>query len=167
MEQWAELRREHSVRGVSIKELSRRTGLSPKTVRAALRSSTPPRYQRVAAVLVWLRAIGLSPCRLDRDARRATPGGDLANEPGRSQAKARVVAMQRALADGRECPRPWSTSATRFSRMRHSPVKRCATPALGGCPTPDATAWVPRAARRRAECAAASECWASGRRTPS
>ena len=96
MEQWAELLREHFVRGVSIKELSRRTGLSPKTVRSALRSSTPPRYQRVAAVLVWLRAIGLSPCRLDRDARRATPGGDLANEPGRSQAKARVVAMHRA-----------------------------------------------------------------------
>jgi lambda repressor-like predicted transcriptional regulator len=44
MEQWAELRREHSVRGVSIKELSRRTGLSPKTVLAALRSWTPPSY---------------------------------------------------------------------------------------------------------------------------
>jgi lambda repressor-like predicted transcriptional regulator len=46
--QWAELLREHFVRGVSIKELSRRTGLSPNTVRAALRSSTPPRYQRVS-----------------------------------------------------------------------------------------------------------------------
>ena len=48
MEQWAELRREHFVRGVSIKELSRRTGLSRNRVRAALRSSTPPRYQRVS-----------------------------------------------------------------------------------------------------------------------
>jgi hypothetical protein len=31
VEQWAELLREHFVRGVSIKELSRRTGLSPNT----------------------------------------------------------------------------------------------------------------------------------------
>jgi lambda repressor-like predicted transcriptional regulator len=34
VEQWAELRREHFVGGVSIKELSRRTGLSRNTVRA-------------------------------------------------------------------------------------------------------------------------------------
>jgi transposase len=47
VEQWAELRREHFVRGVSIKELARRTGLSRNTVRAVLRSSTPPRYERV------------------------------------------------------------------------------------------------------------------------
>lgn len=40
-EQWAELRREHFVRGVSIKELSRRTGLSRNTIRAALRSCDP------------------------------------------------------------------------------------------------------------------------------
>jgi transposase len=46
VEQWAELRREHFVRGVSIKELVRRTGLSRNTIRAALRSSAPPRYQR-------------------------------------------------------------------------------------------------------------------------
>ena len=48
MERWAELRREHFVLGVSIKELARRTGLSRNTVRAALRSSTPPRYERVS-----------------------------------------------------------------------------------------------------------------------
>ena len=46
VEGWAELRREHFVRGVSIKELARRTGLSRNTVRAALRSSMPPRYRR-------------------------------------------------------------------------------------------------------------------------
>ena len=46
MEQWAELRREHFVRGVSIKELVRRTGLSRNTVRAALRSPAAPRYSR-------------------------------------------------------------------------------------------------------------------------
>jgi transposase len=49
VEQWAELRREHFVRGVSIKELARRTGLSRNTVRAALRSPAPPSYERAAA----------------------------------------------------------------------------------------------------------------------
>jgi hypothetical protein len=38
VEQWAELRREHFVRGVSIKELVRRTGLSRNTIRVALRA---------------------------------------------------------------------------------------------------------------------------------
>src|SRR5947209_11578684 len=42
VERWAELRREHFVRGVSIKELVRRTGLSRNTIRAALRSDAPP-----------------------------------------------------------------------------------------------------------------------------
>jgi len=46
VEQWAELRREHFVRGVSIKQLAGRTGLSRNTVRAALRAPAPPRYRR-------------------------------------------------------------------------------------------------------------------------
>jgi transposase len=49
VEGWAELRREHYVRGVSIKELARRTGMSRNTVRSALRSATAPRYSRPAA----------------------------------------------------------------------------------------------------------------------
>jgi transposase len=49
VERWAELRREHFVRGVSIKELARRTGLSRNTVRLALRSQSPPRYERTSA----------------------------------------------------------------------------------------------------------------------
>jgi transposase len=49
VEQWAELRREHFVRGVSIKALARRTGLSRNTVRAAIRSSEPPGYRRAPA----------------------------------------------------------------------------------------------------------------------
>lgn len=48
VEQWAELRREHFVGGRSIKELSRTTGLSRNTIRRALRSETPPGYQRTA-----------------------------------------------------------------------------------------------------------------------
>ena len=49
MERWAELRREHFVRGVSINELVRRTGLARNTIRAALRAPAPPRYERALA----------------------------------------------------------------------------------------------------------------------
>jgi hypothetical protein len=49
VEGWAELRREHFVRGVAIKELARRTGMSRNTIRSALRSQGAPRYSRPAA----------------------------------------------------------------------------------------------------------------------
>jgi transposase len=45
VERWAELRREHFVRGVSIKELQRRTGLARNTIRAALRCDAPPAFR--------------------------------------------------------------------------------------------------------------------------
>lgn len=48
MEQWAEIRRLHRVDGVSIREISRRTGLHRKTVRRALAAGEPPRYSRPA-----------------------------------------------------------------------------------------------------------------------
>jgi transposase len=50
VERWAELRREHFVRGVGIKELARRYGIDRNTVRRAVRSQEPPRYQRPRAV---------------------------------------------------------------------------------------------------------------------
>jgi transposase len=50
VERWAELRREHFVAGKSIKRLVRETGLSKNTIRRALRSEQPPRYQRTPAV---------------------------------------------------------------------------------------------------------------------
>jgi transposase len=50
VEGWAELRREHFVRGVSIKELARRTGMSRNTVRSALRSAAAPMYSRPSPV---------------------------------------------------------------------------------------------------------------------
>jgi transposase len=46
VEQWAEIRRMHLVEQVPIKEIVRRTGLARNTVRAALRSKAPPRYER-------------------------------------------------------------------------------------------------------------------------
>ncbi len=48
VERWAELRREHFVRGVSIKELARRFGVDRNTVRRALRSDRPPAYSRAS-----------------------------------------------------------------------------------------------------------------------
>jgi transposase len=45
VERWAELRREHFVRGVSIKELARRTGLARNTIRSALRCDAPPAFR--------------------------------------------------------------------------------------------------------------------------
>jgi transposase len=48
VEQWAEVRRLHFVRGLSIHEIHRRTGLHRETIRRALRSDDPPRYRREA-----------------------------------------------------------------------------------------------------------------------
>jgi transposase len=46
VEQWAEVRRLHFVRGLSIHEIHRRTGLHRETVRRAIDSDKPPRYER-------------------------------------------------------------------------------------------------------------------------
>ena len=49
VEQWAEIRRLHRVERLSIREISRRTGLHRKTVRRALAASSPPRYARTGS----------------------------------------------------------------------------------------------------------------------
>lgn len=46
MEDWAEIRRLHRAEGVPIKAIARRLGIARNTVRAALASDEPPRYQR-------------------------------------------------------------------------------------------------------------------------
>jgi DNA replication protein DnaC len=46
VEQWAEIRRMHFVKGLSIKEIVRRTGRDRNTIRRVLRSEQPPRYER-------------------------------------------------------------------------------------------------------------------------
>ena len=46
VEQWAEVRRLHFVRGLSIREIHRRTGLHRDTIRSALASDEAPRYSR-------------------------------------------------------------------------------------------------------------------------
>jgi transposase len=48
VEQWAEIGRLGRVEGLSIREISRRTGMHRRTVGRALRSSAPPRYSRPA-----------------------------------------------------------------------------------------------------------------------
>ena len=46
VEQWAEVRRLRFVRGLSIREISRRTGLHRETIRRAITSDEPPKYSR-------------------------------------------------------------------------------------------------------------------------
>lgn len=46
MEDWAEIRRLHRAEHVPIKEIARRLGIARNTVRAALASNEPPKYQR-------------------------------------------------------------------------------------------------------------------------
>lgn len=46
MEDWAETRRLHRAEGVPIKDISRRLGAARNTVRAALHSERPPKYER-------------------------------------------------------------------------------------------------------------------------
>lgn len=48
MEDWAEIRRLHRAEGVPIKEIARRLGVARNTVRAALASDKPPKYERAA-----------------------------------------------------------------------------------------------------------------------
>jgi transposase len=49
VEQWAEVRRLHFVRGLSQREIHRRTGLHRDTIRNAIKSSRPPKYERAPA----------------------------------------------------------------------------------------------------------------------
>jgi len=46
VEQWAEIRRLHFVRGLSMREISRRTGLARDTVGRAIHADVPPAYRR-------------------------------------------------------------------------------------------------------------------------
>lgn len=48
MEDWAEIRRLHRAEGVPIKEIARRLGVARNTVRAALASDRPPKYERAS-----------------------------------------------------------------------------------------------------------------------
>ena len=49
MEQWAEVRRLFFVRGLSQREIHRCTGLHRDTIRNAINSETPPKYERASA----------------------------------------------------------------------------------------------------------------------
>jgi len=49
LEQWADIRRLYRVDGVSIREISRRTGLHRRTIRRALAAPEPPTYEREPA----------------------------------------------------------------------------------------------------------------------
>ncbi|HWB34566.1 MAG TPA: IS21 family transposase [Rugosimonospora sp.] len=48
VEDWAEIRRLHRAEGVAVKEIARRLGVARNTVRAALASDRPPKYERAS-----------------------------------------------------------------------------------------------------------------------
>lgn len=48
VEDWAEIRRLHRAEGLGIKSIARRLGVARNTVRDALRSGGPPRYERAS-----------------------------------------------------------------------------------------------------------------------
>jgi transposase len=48
VEDWAEIRRLHRAEGVPIKEIARRLGVARNTVRTALNSDRPPKYERTS-----------------------------------------------------------------------------------------------------------------------
>jgi transposase len=48
VEDWAEIRRLHRAEGIPIKQIARVLGVSRNTVRTALRSDQPPRYERTS-----------------------------------------------------------------------------------------------------------------------
>ena len=49
MEDWAEIRRLHRAEGLPIKMIARTLGISRNTVRAAMASEGPPKYERKPA----------------------------------------------------------------------------------------------------------------------
>jgi transposase len=49
VEDWAEIRRLHRAEGMPIKAIVRTLGIARNTVRAALASEAPPKYQRKSA----------------------------------------------------------------------------------------------------------------------
>ena len=51
VEQWAEIRRLHFVRGLSMREISRRLGLHRDTVSRAIHADAPPAYRRAQRLL--------------------------------------------------------------------------------------------------------------------
>ena len=48
VEGWAEIRRLHFVKGLSIRDIARRTGHGRNAIRRAIRADVPPRYGRPA-----------------------------------------------------------------------------------------------------------------------
>src|SRR5437588_5902339 len=84
VEDWAEIRRLHRAEGMGIRASARHLGVARNTVRDALRSDQPPRYERrrggsavdafEPAILEWLREFPDLPTTVLAE-RVAWPGG--------------------------------------------------------------------------------------------
>ncbi|MBW3577110.1 MAG: helix-turn-helix domain-containing protein [Actinobacteria bacterium] len=73
LDEWAEIRRLHFAEGMGIKAIARRLGVARNTVRTAVRSSAPPRYERVPAGSA-VDAVGGDPSSAAQDAGHAGDG---------------------------------------------------------------------------------------------
>ena len=56
VEDWAEIRRLHRAEGLPIKAIVRVLGVSRNTVRAAIASDVPPKYERSRRGRSWTRS---------------------------------------------------------------------------------------------------------------
>lgn len=72
MEDWAEIRRLHRAEGLPIKAIVRVMGVSGNTVRAAIASDAPPRYERKPAgsIVDEVEPVFVNCCRVIRGGRR-------------------------------------------------------------------------------------------------
>ena len=140
VEQWAEIRRLHFVKGLSQREIRRRTGLHRDTIRRAIDSSEPPVYRRAPAgskldpfkdeIHRLLREDPKLPGVRVREL--LEPLGCTASQDGRRRLPARGAAAVRAAAA--------DVSADGLSAGRDLPVRRLAAARGGpGRPRPDAS----------------------------
>ena len=156
VEQWAEIRRLHFVKGLSQREIRRRTGLHRDTIRRAINSSEPPVYRRAPA------GSKLDPFkdeihRLLREDPKL-PGVRIREllEPLGCTASKTVVDDYLREVRPLFAPRAADVSADGLSAGRDLPVRRLAAARGGpGRPRPDA----PRLGRR-------SRAWATRARAP-
>ena len=72
VEDWAEIRRLHRAEGLPIKLIARTLGISRNTVRAALASEGPPKYERKPAgsAVDAFEPRSVTSCRRSRRCRR-------------------------------------------------------------------------------------------------
>jgi hypothetical protein len=131
VEQWAEIGRLHFVKGLSQREIRRRTGLHRDTIRKAINSTEPPVYRRAAA------GSKLDPfkeeiCRLLRDNPRL-PGVRIRETAGAARLHGLKDGRRRLLSRGSAavCSAAADVSADGLPAGRDLPVRPLAAARAG------------------------------------